>query len=168
MTRVIRTYRPLSKKKISWINAITRWIFGFPHDHIAWEKEGMVYESTIKTKDGESGVQIIPYSEWIVGREGTKCLVTMVPDDKFDWGLAKEMDDIKYDKRAAIFHFLQKIDKGGKWEERMKKRADEAVTCLEYFGVVVGMPDAYKATFKMVDAWIKSGNYQSFNETISK
>lgn len=126
----------------------------------------MVYESTIKTEDGESGVQIIPYSKWIVGREGTKCLITLVPEDKFNWELAHSLDDRKYDKRSAFFHFLQKIDKNGKWEDRMEKRADEAFTCLEFFGVVVGMPDAYKATFKMVDDWIKDGKYQSFNETI--
>lgn len=152
--RIVLTYRPLTKNPISWINAITRWIQGYPRDHIAIKRGEFVYESTIKKMDGGTGVQKILWEDWVDGRMGTWCKVFVLPADEIDWMLLKRFTGTKYDTRAAIFHFLQKIDADGKWSERLRKRKDRAVTCSEYFAIGAGMPDAFKALPVDCEKWL--------------
>jgi len=45
MIEIIFTSRPLSKKTISWINAITRMKTRSPFDHVSLKYRGDIYES---------------------------------------------------------------------------------------------------------------------------
>lgn len=165
---VFLTFRPMSlRKPISIINAITRWISGHPRDHIAFRKEMHVYESTIKKKGGGSGVQKILWDDWVKGRKGTDTIYYTMPAHEIHWGLVNKFRDTKYDTRAAIFHFLKKINHKGKWYKRLLKRKDAAVTCSEFFAIVVGMDDAHKALPRDCEYWLRDKGYPARSMVIN-
>jgi len=173
MIRVIFTYRPFSiSKPISIMNSITRWIFGHPRDHVAIIRDHFVYESTFSIpkehrKDGQkSGVHKIEYQHWIKGREMTDTNVYLVPEADIDFEIFEDYESTKYDIRAALFHFLQKIDKDGKWRARLAKRRNKAFTCSELVACMFHMEHSYKASPKDVEEYLRSKNYQSINDII--
>lgn len=140
MTEVIFTYRPFElRKKISWINLITRQIskrgrdLVYAPDHVAIKHKGYVYESSAGV-----GVHRIQYSEWVKGREGTTLQVYEVPHYYIDLDMFELVKGRPYDYRSALFHFFG-------YEKGMKRRAFKAFTCSEFVGLMIGHKEWYKA-----------------------
>jgi hypothetical protein len=158
MAKIIFTFRPVSlKKPISLINAGTRIVQGYPRDHVSLYKDGEIYESVVG-----AGVQKIPFDEWYMDRIGTDVAIYEVPDEIIDWDLFDAMlkAGIKYDLRAIFLHLIGKT-------KRLMKNAEAAVTCSELMAMLLGMENAYKATPKMVEEFLREIGYPSVNDLIT-
>ena len=139
---------------MSVINAITRTIQGYPRDHVAILKDGYIYESTFKI-----GVQKISFDAWRSDRSGTDLIEYEISPSLLDFSLFTQLDPVKYDNRAAIFHLFG-------LEDKLKKRANKAVNCSELVALMLGLKDAWKALPIDVENHLRGLNLKSNSTTL--
>ena len=129
MPEIILTNRPVElKKPISWANGITRVKSKHWACHIAMRKDGIVYEST-----AGKGVQMVPFTDWCKGREGTTLFIYFdLPEEMFDWGVFDTFYEAQtgYDYKANILYLFNMISL---LEKKNKKRQ----FCSELVGNVI-------------------------------
>lgn len=159
MAKIIFTFRPVQlKKPISWINAITRLMQGYPRDHVSILHDGQIFESIVGP-----GVQKISLDDWAADRIGTDVVIYEVPAELIDFELFDRLlkAGIKYDIRAAIYHLFG-------FEEKLMNRAEVAVNCSELVAMMLKMENAYKALPEDVEYYLRDEGFESDNQTISK
>jgi len=134
MIEIIFTSRPLSKKPISWVNAITRIKTRSPFDHVSLKYRGDIYESVA----GE-GVQKIPFSEWVKDRKNTYLFIYQVDRGDVSFNRFKELEGKGYDYAANLWHLLG-------MEHKLKHRASKKIYCSELIASMMGMKDSHEVT----------------------
>lgn len=150
MPYIIATYRPFEwLKPISWINSISRQKKRAPYDHIAYLKEGYIYESVIG-----KGVHKIAFEDWKKGREGTTLALFKVKESDLDLNVFCKLEGRKYDIPANFFNLfgLTKL---------LSKNADKRIQCAELIANMMHLykPEIYTPRM-IVDVMIKARKTQ--------
>jgi hypothetical protein len=146
MIEIIFTSRPLSKKPISWINAITRMKTRSPFDHVSLKYRGDIYESV-----GGEGVHKIPFDEWIKDRKDTYLFIYQVDREDVSFNRFRELEGLEYDYAANFWHLFNRKNK-------LKKRANKKMYCSELIANMMGMSDAHEVTPDLLERRLRDFN----------
>lgn len=154
MTEIIFTYRPLTRKPISWINQITRWISKADSDHVSINRGGIIYESV-----SGKGVHSTPIEEWFKGREGTELTIYLVPDEYVDLDYFKAFKGRKYDYRSALNHFFKR-------HKAMERKKYKKFTCSEFVAMCMHMDKHWEALPVDVERHCQRQGFESYQTII--